>query len=262
MATGSSKIPRGLRIILLVVVMGAIIWLLVPAVYLYLAVACAVVILGLATFLTYRSPSPSGIEQIAPEIEKASDRNNVDLSQAEIDPPYSGHAVREEVNLGSSGSMLDFIKSSPNRPSPRSEDKIEEESIGSEPVNSEAPEPAQASEPAPEPEPDTKAPDNGGMPAMHLTNEESTLTEEDKRKLMNAVWYRCENPYCKYTQFLEVHYIIPEKDGGTNKLDNLIVLCPYCHALADKKEIPVEEMQEWVGREDRFKTKLDWKYFK
>ena len=106
-------------------------------------------------------------------------------------------------------------------------------------------------------------PDNSAaIPSIPLVDDESTLTDEDKNQLVNAVWYRCENPYCKYTSFLGVHHIVDEKDGGTNRLDNLIVLCPYCHDLAHRKEIPVDEMHDWINnRENRFKSKPDWKYF-
>ncbi len=97
---------------------------------------------------------------------------------------------------------------------------------------------------------------------MPLINEVSTLTEDDNSQLENAVWYRCENPYCKYTHFLDVHHIVDESKGGTNRLDNLIVLCPYCHELAHRNEIPEEEMREWINhREERFKAKLQWPYY-
>ncbi len=75
---------------------------------------------------------------------------------------------------------------------------------------------------------------------------------------MNAVWYRCENPYCNHTEFLDVHHII---DAGSNNLNNLIVLCPKCNALAHNNEITVEELKSWlVEREKRFKSDLDWPY--
>ena len=104
--------------------------------------------------------------------------------------------------------------------------------------------------------------DENDSPAIPLVEDETILTEEDKNLLVNAVWYRCENPYCKYTSFLGVHHIVDEKEGGTNRLDNLIVLCPYCHDLAHRNEIPEEEMHEWISnRENRFKFKINWKYF-
>jgi len=95
-----------------------------------------------------------------------------------------------------------------------------------------------------------------------LIEDPSTLTLDEKNSLVNAVWYRCENPYCKYTSFLSVHHIVEEKVGGTNKLDNLIVLCPYCHDLAHRGEIPETEMHMWIeNRSDRWKFKPEWKYF-
>ena len=95
-----------------------------------------------------------------------------------------------------------------------------------------------------------------------LIEDPSTLTLDEKNSLVNAIWYRCENPYCKYTSFLSVHHIVEEKVGGTNKLNNLIVLCPYCHDLAHRGEIPETEMRMWIeDRSERWKFKPEWKYF-
>ncbi len=94
-----------------------------------------------------------------------------------------------------------------------------------------------------------------------MVSEFSSLPENAKNKLMNAVWYRCENPDCNYTQFLEVHHIVSEVEGGTNRLDNLIVLCSKCHAAADRHEISEKELQSWIKeRTARFKTNIDWPY--
>ncbi len=88
--------------------------------------------------------------------------------------------------------------------------------------------------------------------------EYSTLAEDAKLQLMNAVWYRCENPNCNHTEFLDVHHIV---DDGSNDLNNLIVLCPRCHAAAHNNEITEEALQSWlVERAKRFKTDLDWPY--
>jgi hypothetical protein len=104
-------------------------------------------------------------------------------------------------------------------------------------------------------------PETGGSP-MPLVEDVSSLTDDEKNELVNAVWCRCENPYCKYTRFLGVHHLIDEKDGGTNRLDNLIVLCPYCHDLVHRSEIPEKEMRDWISnREERFKFKPNWHYF-
>lgn len=111
--------------------------------------------------------------------------------------------------------------------------------------------------PAVEKEPAQQAVLNTRPPVAEL----SSLPESAKNKLVNAVWYRCENPYCNHTNFLEVHHIISEVEGGTNSLDNLIVFCSDCHHLADNHEIPLDIMKSWiVQRKDRFKDALDWPY--
>ncbi len=99
------------------------------------------------------------------------------------------------------------------------------------------------------------------MAAPPAVSELSSLPENAKNKLMNAVWYRCENPGCNYTQFLDVHHILSEVEGGTNRPDNLIVLCSKCHTAAVNGEISVEELQSWIQtRTERFRTDLDWPY--
>jgi hypothetical protein len=99
------------------------------------------------------------------------------------------------------------------------------------------------------------------QPPLPLIEDQSSLTAESQNELVNAVWCHCENPYCKYSHFLSVHPIIDEKDEGTNKLENLIVLCPYCHDLAHRHEIPEKEMRSWISnREDRLKFKPEWRY--
>lgn len=94
--------------------------------------------------------------------------------------------------------------------------------------------------------------------ATYPIKEYSTLSDDAKLQFMNAVWYRCENPYCNHTEFLDVHHIV---DDGSNNLNNLIVLCPRCNTAAHNNEITVEELKSWlVEREKRFKAELDWPY--
>lgn len=90
----------------------------------------------------------------------------------------------------------------------------------------------------------------------------SSLPESAKWDLMNAVWYRCENPYCNYTQFLDVHHIVSEVEGGSNALSNLIVLCPRCHAAAHNNEIPLAVLRAWVEKRGEFQFDLNWPYNK
>ncbi len=93
-----------------------------------------------------------------------------------------------------------------------------------------------------------------------VVSDTSSLPESDKWNLMNAVWYRCENPYCNYTQFLDVHHIVSEVDGGTHALSNLIVLCPRCHAAVHSHEVSLAVLRVWVQKRAEFKFELNWPY--
>lgn len=114
------------------------------------------------------------------------------------------------------------------------------------------------------PEPAIEIPGTNPMKELTILPEvtaSSTLPEEAKSTLMNAVWYRCENPKCNYTQFLEVYHILPQTEGGTNSLDNLVVLCPQCRFAAYSAELTEDELRSWVKeRVERFKFAIDWPY--
>ena len=62
---------------------------------------------------------------------------------------------------------------------------------------------------------------------------DKALTEQLRNELYDIAKSRCEN--CRkriYT--LEIHHIIARHEGGDNSEKNLIVLCPDCHAAADR----------------------------
>lgn len=44
---------------------------------------------------------------------------------------------------------------------------------------------------------------------------------------------KCE--LCSYKLSLDAHHIIPKKEGGPNEVDNLMIVCPNCHALFTRK---------------------------
>jgi predicted restriction endonuclease len=61
--------------------------------------------------------------------------------------------------------------------------------------------------------------------------------------LKHRVWIRnqaikkygksCE--LCGYKLTIDTHHIIPKKENGKHEVDNLIVLCPNCHALITRE---------------------------
>lgn len=71
----------------------------------------------------------------------------------------------------------------------------------------------------------------------------STLPYEETERIIHRVGTICCYPNCKETIALDVHHIVPRREGGTNKDSNLIVLCPSHHRLADRGAIPRRRLE-------------------
>jgi hypothetical protein len=274
-----NKIPRGLRVLAVMVVLGVFIWqFAADGDYLFYTIGGAILVTFGVIVLVYK-PFKISQSKKAPKKSRAASNaaaaesvENPDASPVsytiEIEPDYTDtpSIMRAKSNKPFRSSVVKPAAADAARKnSQMAKSKTEDAFTGTKTiyqaplskaglVDKAVPETDKAVDAVP--------PTENGAPSIPLVEDETTLTEEDKNQLVNAVWYRCENPYCKYTSFLGVHHIVDEKAGGTNRLDNLIVLCPYCHDLAHRNEIPVEEMREWIGnRENRFKVKPNWKYF-
>ena len=49
---------------------------------------------------------------------------------------------------------------------------------------------------------------------------------------------------CGFSHVTAVHHLIPRNQGGSNKLENLVTLCPNHHYMAHAGLIPIEEMEK------------------
>ena len=49
---------------------------------------------------------------------------------------------------------------------------------------------------------------------------------------------------CGWATHVQAHHIVPRRHGGSNNLDNLIMLCPNHHCMADDGMITIEELQK------------------
>jgi len=89
-----------------------------------------------------------------------------------------------------------------------------------------------------------------------------SLTSEERAQLIDAVGNKCENPNCRVQFPLEVHHIQPRTQGGTNKLNNLIVLCNNCHGRFQGGIYSRELLKQWIsGRSRRrFRYYVKWNY--
>lgn len=69
------------------------------------------------------------------------------------------------------------------------------------------------------------------------------LSHDETERIIHRVGTMCCYPNCKENIALDVHHIVPREDGGTNRDDNLIVLCPVHHRLADRGAIPKKRLE-------------------
>lgn len=74
-----------------------------------------------------------------------------------------------------------------------------------------------------------------------------SIPQDIRREVMTEAGYRCAVPTCRTILALDLHHILKVSEGGSNTADNLIALCPTCHALHHRKEIPQEAVRVWKG---------------
>jgi hypothetical protein len=90
------------------------------------------------------------------------------------------------------------------------------------------------------------------------------IPEPLKRRVLVEAGHRCAIPTCR-TPVTEVAHIIPYSIVKKHEYENLIALCPTCHARADKGEIDRASLrmykrilQRLIDKYDRFElTVLD-----
>jgi len=72
------------------------------------------------------------------------------------------------------------------------------------------------------------------------------FSEAIKLEVKRKAGFQCCR--CRIIGSVEVHHIIPQKDGGTNEIDNAAPLCPTCHAnFGDnpQKRKEIRQMRDW-----------------
>jgi len=82
-------------------------------------------------------------------------------------------------------------------------------------------------------------PDTGSKPKR------KDIPQASKQLVLQEAGYRCANPNCRHIITLELHHIVWVKDGGGNKPENLLALCPNCHALHTRGHIPSHAIRAW-----------------
>jgi hypothetical protein len=78
--------------------------------------------------------------------------------------------------------------------------------------------------------------------AKPVPRERSTLPRNTRVLVLTESGYRCAVPTCRAILALDMHHIWEVSAGGGDDPDNLIALCPTCHALYHRGTIQQESI--------------------
>lgn len=68
-----------------------------------------------------------------------------------------------------------------------------------------------------------------------------------KQQVLIEAGYRCAVPTCRTVIPLDLHHITRVADDGSDEADNLLALCPNCHARHHRGDIPAEALKVYKG---------------
>lgn len=74
--------------------------------------------------------------------------------------------------------------------------------------------------------------------------------------------YGNECELCSYSMAIDTHHIIPKYQGGPHEIENLMVICPNCHALITRKIIKINSREEIAKIGNFIKEKVKDFYFR
>lgn len=76
-----------------------------------------------------------------------------------------------------------------------------------------------------------------------LKSEVRAFVTSNREEIISSGGSRCYVCGYNFAQILEIHHVMPIKDGGNNSLDNLVSLCPTCHRLVHNLERNLKNKQ-------------------
>ena len=73
----------------------------------------------------------------------------------------------------------------------------------------------------------------------------SNISRKVRESVLIEAGYRCAVPTCRTILAIDIHHIVHVKAGGQDSIENLVALCPNCHALHHRGVIPSEAINQW-----------------
>lgn len=78
-----------------------------------------------------------------------------------------------------------------------------------------------------------------------MSNRRKAIPLNVKLTVLHEAGYKCSNPVCRHVLTLDIHHLIYVSVGGPDKPENLLPLCPNCHALYHTGAIPDASVRSW-----------------
>jgi len=66
---------------------------------------------------------------------------------------------------------------------------------------------------------------------------------------------------CSFHFAIDVHHIIPRYEGGAHDIDNLMVLCPNCHALITRCSLIIASRKDIPNTRKKIRARIKNLYF-
>lgn len=92
-----------------------------------------------------------------------------------------------------------------------------------------------------------------GRPAVSVTAWRAIVAD-----LIQRCGSRCEVPWCRHLAALQPHHVIPCSLGGSDDVDNVLMVCDSCHRRFDFAFIKGKHVAETVGNE-KYRIALEYR---
>ena len=80
------------------------------------------------------------------------------------------------------------------------------------------------------------------------------VSEKTKLEVLEESGYRCAVPTCRTVTPLDIHHLVHVSENGGNSADNLLALCPTCHALYHRGTIQRKSLVNYKNQLRRGKV--------
>lgn len=86
---------------------------------------------------------------------------------------------------------------------------------------------------------------HGAVRVVEMSSRRTAIPAATRQIVLLEAGYKCANPSCRHILTLELHHILWVKEGGGNEPENLVALCPNCHALHTAGHVPEAAIRCW-----------------